>query len=382
MDELLNMAEEWVSHAGLSNSSLPVTVVVVAVSITATALVSLFRNKSTNAILPSPSSSESASILSQFSDNERSTISRGIHAATTSNDLFALFDNHQIFTSLSLPLLSLPAMDDCSSLDQTFRDLVREKVIINETCVTCDENIRDNAIKFRTFFEDYVFSTLQLFHPTVTMMTVRRLCAHFSRTRAGGDSYFALQEIFEHSPFVITASPHHTHALTTIAITSTSAAVTITSNFDVYFADQLHANDDLNDSEHLPEAIVTLSAVTTEVLQFLPRQLSPWSSLLSPSLSQDLSPDLIPIRRDLAISCFHPSSMWDFHGDVDARSLCSSATTIASTHATHSRSNNNSPAEMFRSMSSSGYIDTVDISTAVPCTPTSNTILNLHKDSE
>lgn len=375
------MAEEWIPQIDLDNASIPVTLTVVALSITATAVFSLFRKRNASSILSSLPNCENLSIMTQFSDQERQGIARGIASATTANDLFALFDNHQIFETLSLPTLAPGCMDDTQSLEQTFRDLVREKVIINDMCLEVDEEVRDNASKFRSYFESYISSTLHAFHPCISPLAVCRLCAHFSRTRAGGDSYFALQELFENSPFVITASPHHTHALTTISIDATSATVTITSNFDVYFAEQLHANDDLNDSEHLPEAIVTISAVTTEVVQLTS---SSWSSLLL----SGASPDITPMRRDLAISCFHPSSMWDVSYDRDVRSNSASSTpsTMTSTHATQAssaRSASNSPADILsRSSSCTMYLmDTVDISTAAPVTPI-NTTLNLHKDSE
>lgn len=148
----------------------------------------------------------------------------------------------------------------------------------------------------------------------------------------------------------------------------------------MYFAEQLHANDDMNDSEHLPEAIVTISAVTTEVVQLTS---SSWPSL-TPTAA---CPDITPVRRDLSISCFHPSSMWDISYDTDVRSVSVTSTpsTVASTHATQascSRSATTSPADIPRSNSSSLYlVDTVDISTAGPTTPMPSS-LHLQKDSE
>lgn len=194
------------SQMNLENSSLPVTLTVVAISLVGTAVYSLFRKQNAPSLLSSLPACENLSIMTQFSEQERQGIARGIASATTANDLFALFDSHQIFETLSLPTLPPSCMDDTQSLEQTFRDLVREKVIINELCLQVEESMRDNASKFRSYFESYITSTLQPFYPCVSQLAVRRLCAHFSRTRAGGDSYFALQELFTHSPVRISFS--------------------------------------------------------------------------------------------------------------------------------------------------------------------------------
>ena len=85
----------------------------------------------------------------------------------------------------------------------------------------------------------------------------------------------------------------------------------------MYWGRQLHDhNDNPDESEHAPEAIVTISAVTVETIRL--SILTPISSswgLLSP-----LSSEVIPLRRDLQVSCFHPSSMWDVAFDENLRS--------------------------------------------------------------
>jgi hypothetical protein len=124
--------------------------------------------------------------------------------AKTTHDFFNIFDDFDILHKLKLPVNS-SFSDITDSRGQVFRDLVRDKININDVAVDI-ESLSENK-NFEQDFHGLIKSSISqhLTDSSRLDSLAMYICGHLSRTRAGGDTLFAVKDIFD-SPQVSTLS--------------------------------------------------------------------------------------------------------------------------------------------------------------------------------
>lgn len=118
-----------------------------------------------------------------------------------SNDLFLIFDEFNILHSLKLPLKKINLNNNLNQLtEQTFRDLVRDKININNELIKVDDNILSSPELFQIYFlnkiKEVISSHLNNDFEKIDTLALY-ICCHLSRTRSGGDSFFAVKDLFD-----------------------------------------------------------------------------------------------------------------------------------------------------------------------------------------
>jgi hypothetical protein len=156
------------------------------------------RNKAVQQSRSFSSTNISSSILDQISTKEKLLLQSRVANARSQRELFSIFDHFEILHKLKLPMTMVSA-EHVDMKDQIFRDLVREKININDLPVKFDDDSYSHPKKFESLFLEKVEDAIT-YH--VRSKTVRRnlamhICCHLSRTRAGGDSLFAVKDIFD-----------------------------------------------------------------------------------------------------------------------------------------------------------------------------------------
>lgn len=139
-----------------------------------------------------------SSILDQVSIKEKLLIQSRVANARSARELFSIFDQFEILHKLKLPMTMVSA-EHVEMKDQIFRDLVREKININDVAVKFEDHIYSNPKKFQSLFLEKVDSAIarHVRSKTVRHNLAMHICCHLSRTRAGGDSLFAVKDIFD-----------------------------------------------------------------------------------------------------------------------------------------------------------------------------------------
>ena len=125
---------------------------------------------------------------------------RPIHAT----NLHSIFDRISIFKQLQFPCgLNKFESDNCAQ-EQSFRDLIRERIEINNKPV----NIDSANIPFRQFKHEFQLVVEDAIRPHVhageedpnrLSEIAVLICCHLSRTRSGGDSLFAIRDLLPSS---------------------------------------------------------------------------------------------------------------------------------------------------------------------------------------
>jgi hypothetical protein len=118
--------------------------------------------------------------------------------AKTPSDFFAIFDEFDILHKLKLPVRRLPS-DLAQLTEQTFRDLVRDKININDELVRVDDAVATSPELFRSYFHNRIKEVISDHLSDLDRIDTLALyiCCHLSRTRAGGDTLFAVRDIFD-----------------------------------------------------------------------------------------------------------------------------------------------------------------------------------------
>mmetsp|Transcript_7698 Transcript_7698/g.11421 ORF Transcript_7698/g.11421 Transcript_7698/m.11421 type:complete len:503 (+) Transcript_7698:81-1589(+) len=320
----------------------------------------LFKAKSGQNLSPfQRENSSSDSVLSQIDSKERWMLQSRVANARTTEDFFSIFNEFELLHKLKLPVSTITE-EPLSMREQAFRDLVRDKININDIPVVVDVNSSDPK-KFQPYFHGIVQNAIA--HHAVDKrkrdVLATHICCHLSRTRAGGDSLFAVKDIFDSPQLTITASHTDTHPPTDLHVTDDGwATITTTSNFDVYLFDSLHAPDmDMDTSGSGPTPLVTLSARLEEAITVSddkqltdrgrPISPSPSDTILAPSsmlnwltstlnmassaassLYDTVSRSLgggeyvhdmpTPLYRRMSIVCFDPKDPTRYGGGVDS----------------------------------------------------------------
>jgi hypothetical protein len=243
-----------------AHSSVPLPLLaasVVIASSVALALLFLRRSPTTTASTATSSTinspvntgpaGERESVLSQISQTERLRLQSRVANAKSAEDLYCIFDDFEALHRLDLPVEQHPAgQSDDTAAEQAFRDLVRDKISIDDEAVLIGAQHAASPAAFRAFFHGLVqgvvdrqlMSSLALVQQrheeetssgvgsnnstTATAHSPSRLevlraspqldasrlathvCCHLARTRAGGDTFFCLTDIFD-SPQVCAA---------------------------------------------------------------------------------------------------------------------------------------------------------------------------------
>ena len=159
---------------------------------------STFRSKANRKVLAGDDSLTKSSILEQVNKKERMLLQSRVANARTARHLFSIFDEFEVLHKLKLPA-SIVSADHVDMKDQIFRDLVREKININDTPVKFDDTIYSHVKQFKQLFVQRVEQ--EIAHHVSSKKERHRLalyiCCHLCRTRAGGDSLFAVRDIFD-----------------------------------------------------------------------------------------------------------------------------------------------------------------------------------------
>jgi hypothetical protein len=136
--------------------------------------------------------------------------------ARTPLDFFSIFDEFDILHKLKLPVRRLlmrpgssgtgPGSDGLSTTEdlltlteQTFRDLVRDKININDEPVRVDDAVASSPELFQSYFHNRIKEVISDHLTDLERIDTLALyiCCHLSRTRAGGDTLFAVRDIFD-----------------------------------------------------------------------------------------------------------------------------------------------------------------------------------------
>jgi hypothetical protein len=123
--------------------------------------------------------------------------------AKTPTDFFLIFDEFDILHKLKLPVQRLHS-DVTQLTEQAFRDLVRDKININDELVKVDDAVARSPELFQSYFHNRIKEAISDHLNDLQKIDTLALyiCCHLSRTRAGGDTLFAVKDIFD-SPQVL-----------------------------------------------------------------------------------------------------------------------------------------------------------------------------------
>ena len=137
-------------------------------------------------------------ILDQFPDKERWRLQSLVANARSVTDLLNIFSEFHDLQSLQLPTISDMSSENTSIKEQAFRDLVRERVVVNDTPVEPGTSPSSDPSQFERDFEAHIQNAISKHvpDPLKRKNISMHLCCHLSRTRAGGDSFFAVQDVF------------------------------------------------------------------------------------------------------------------------------------------------------------------------------------------
>ena len=172
-----------------------------------------------------------SSVLDLMSQTERLRLQSRVANAKSAEDLYLIFDDFAVLHHLDLQIERERERDQ-GSADQAFRDLVRDKVNINNESVLVPEEHTHSPVAYRSYFHSLVLdvvrelsaSSLALVQKSLPQNEGREkqntehmpslsavksasrgldleqlathLCCHLARTRAGGDTFFCLSDIF------------------------------------------------------------------------------------------------------------------------------------------------------------------------------------------
>lgn len=172
-----------------------------------------------------------SSVLDLMSQTERLRLQSRVANAKSAEDLYLIFDDFALLHHLDLQIERERERDQ-GSADQAFRDLVRDKVNINNESVLVPEEHTHSPVAYRSYFHSLVLdvvrelsaSSLALVQKSLPQNEGREkqrtehmpslsavksasrgldpeqlathLCCHLARTRAGGDTFFCLSDIF------------------------------------------------------------------------------------------------------------------------------------------------------------------------------------------
>jgi hypothetical protein len=327
-------------------------------------------NKSVAVLTPHLCDKEkiSQSVVDQFPLKDRVSLQTRVANATTAHDLLRIFADYKILERLRLPTQRISTDELGQANEQAFRDLVRERILINDTPVDPAEN---SSKDFKKDFHSKIQETIAPHVEDTAKRAVisTHLCCHLSRTRAGGDSYFAIQDLFASPQFTFTAAAAYTHPPTSLLVTPDGwAVITTTSNFDVYFRSDLHHGSD----EH-PEPLVTVSAVAEEAIPLSHTAKKAWSTFadsLDTTISGSNHSDsghgtaALPVSRTLRLTCTLPmSSMhWAYTPEGRDKGFTTgySPAPLSSDSTPHSGNKRGTPINDIASPSSSGRFSAIE----------------------
>lgn len=253
-----------------------------------------------------------ASVLDQLPLKQKLSLQTRVANAMTAADLLQIFADYRELERLRLSTEKITSDELLSQAnEQAFKDLVRERVMINEVAI---EPMQHAEKDFRQKFQAHIQETISKHVKDLTMrdLIATHICCHLSRTRAGGDSFFAIQDIFATPQFTITAAAAYTHPPTSLLVTTDGwAVITTTSNFDVYCKEAFSREDD----EH-PEALVTISALVEEAVPLSLTAKEAWVKFvevngIKPDPSDKMEGDVkhaaaLPVSRTLRLTCTLP----------------------------------------------------------------------------
>lgn len=302
------------------------------------------------------------SILDQMSQTERLRLQSRIANSNCSEDLYSIFDDFSVLHELILDTETEEGSSEAhftARADQAFRDLVRDKVNINDESVSITVEHCSRPKLFQQFFHEKILGivrqqikdsrelaksqqhlgTRESSIETETKLDESRLathiCCHLARTRAGGDTFFSLSEIFNSPQLVITVGHTDTHPPTDLHTSDDGwAFITTTSNFDVYLAKDLHADSersahagmaesDLGQNACIPlatlsarleEAIPVTAEAQLERINFMKSLPNDQKAAQTWSASPVMSSTPEPFYRKLSIVCFDPCDPSMFRG--------------------------------------------------------------------
>ena len=283
-------------------STLAVAYALAAASTGAIALLLLLKwRRSQHLISPSLSTNRRTggntvveSVLQQLSQKDRLRLQSQVANAKSAEDFYTIFDNFDILHNLKLGIdegigsLSSPngtgvaEKDRSASVDQAFRDLVRDKIMLNDQTYFVSEDHAANPVEFRKYFHrriveiihDQCISSKSLLRKQWNVdncseikkaanynisqesekQLATHLCCHLARTRAGGDTFFCVNSLFE-SPQVRKfkchlyvqcelCSGHIIFSIVSVCLTHYFQLVIIASHTDTHPPTELHTSTD------------------------------------------------------------------------------------------------------------------------------------------
>ena len=253
-----------------------------------------------------------SSVLDQFPLKQKLSLQTRVANAATANDLLQIFQDYRELERLRLTTDKITSDESLSQAnEQAFKDLVRERVLINEVAI---EPFEHSGKDFRKKFQARIQDTIARHVSDLVMrdLIATHICCHLSRTRAGGDSFFAIQDIFASPQFTITAAAAYTHPPTSLLVTTDGwAVITTTSNFDIYCKTDLSGEED----DH-PEALVTISALVEEAVPLSQNAKDAWAKFTELNGRPPEPVDVVegdekhavalPVSRTLRLTCMLP----------------------------------------------------------------------------
>ena len=262
-------------------------------------------------------------VLDQFPMKEKLDLQTRVANAVTASDLLQIFVDYKKLGRLRLNTDRITSDESFNQAnEQAFKDLVRERILINNVPIEpvqhADKNFRQ---KFLTRIEDTI--SAHVADLKMRQLIAPHICCHLSRTRAGGDSYFAIQDIFATPQFTITAAAAASHPPTSLLVTPDGwAVITTTSNFDVYSKTDLSGEDDTQ-----PSALVTISAVVEEAVPLSQQAKEAWVRFIKIN-SRENSPAnnvkgderhsvALPVSRTLKLTCAEPGRASRLYGSAN-----------------------------------------------------------------
>mmetsp|Transcript_17947 Transcript_17947/g.33739 ORF Transcript_17947/g.33739 Transcript_17947/m.33739 type:complete len:428 (-) Transcript_17947:357-1640(-) len=341
---------------GDENGALPVFAAVLVAVASSVALAMFLRRqgaRSDLAAAPNEGPQCSDGILDNMSQADRLRLQSRVANAKSAEDLYLIFDDFDVLHHLELRID--PSHSHAASPVQAFRDLVRDKVNINNESVLVSEEHARSPASFQQFFHGLVLglvrelnaSSLALVQqeqqqvgqslqarPSFSAVSrasralnldqlTTHLCCHLARTRAGGDSFFCLSHIFNSPQLVITVSHTDTHPPTDLDTSADGwAFITTTSNFDVYLARHLHPSAEEDTFSTADESgadgsgcapLVTLSVRLEEAL--------PLSAAAQLECETSVAATPLPYYRTMSIVCFDPCDPTRFRGGLGGKTV-------------------------------------------------------------
>lgn len=145
----------------------------------------------------------SFSIIPQIPVKQREHIINSLNTTNNVAENISLIfkEYNNIFSRIECPSCPLDI-----SIDQAFRDLVRERVELNNSLVQINSDIPPAAFQsqFLAAIKEVVCPRIVADVDKDTVALI--ICRYLSRTRSGGDSLFALRDLFSSSEYTIIAS--------------------------------------------------------------------------------------------------------------------------------------------------------------------------------